>query len=195
HVGKPRHVVENERLVGEQARDHQRQGGVLGARDRDRSVEPLAPVDANAVHAPSPVSGKRREPTTAPRCTKARIGRKFPRRAERPCLCPTIPAESWDLAGRAASGLPARAFAWTLRRLRFSRSAAPKRRCCLIFSARFSRSSMDARLRPEATRRKPCAVSGHWRARACAIPGRVARIAALAPLSHRLIFASCPALP
>ena len=54
HVGKPRHVVENERLVGEQARDHQRQGGVLGAGDRNRSVEPLAPVDANAIHAPSP---------------------------------------------------------------------------------------------------------------------------------------------
>ena len=61
------------------------------------------------------------------------------------------------MAARGASELPARAFAWTLRRLRFSRSAAPKRRCCLIFSARFPRTSMDARLRPEGTRRKPCA--------------------------------------
>ena len=31
-VGKPRHVVEDQRLLGEEARDHQRQGGVLGAR-------------------------------------------------------------------------------------------------------------------------------------------------------------------
>ena len=77
HVGKPRHVVENERLVGEQARDHQRQGGVLGAGDRNRSVEPLAPVDANAIHAPPPVSGKT---PRAPRCTKARDRPKVPAR-------------------------------------------------------------------------------------------------------------------
>src|SRR5262249_7382483 len=70
--------VENERLVGEQARDHQRQGGVLGAGDRNRSVEPLAAVDANAIHAPSPVSGKRHDAarTAAPRCGKARTRRK-----------------------------------------------------------------------------------------------------------------------
>ena len=51
HVGEPRHVVENERLIGEQARDHQRQGRVLGARDRDRAVERPSADDTNAIHA------------------------------------------------------------------------------------------------------------------------------------------------
>ena len=31
HIGEPRDIVENERFVGEQARDHQRQGCVLGS--------------------------------------------------------------------------------------------------------------------------------------------------------------------
>jgi hypothetical protein len=61
HIGEPRDIVENQRLIGEQARDHQRQGGVLGARDRDCSVEPLAAGDADAIHSPSPhFSGERR---------------------------------------------------------------------------------------------------------------------------------------
>ena len=34
-VGQMRHVVEDQRVLGEQAGDHQRQGGVLGAGDRD----------------------------------------------------------------------------------------------------------------------------------------------------------------
>ena len=38
-VGEPRHVVEDQRLVGEQARDHQGQRGVFRPRDRDRAVE------------------------------------------------------------------------------------------------------------------------------------------------------------
>ena len=43
-VGETRHVFEDQRLIGEQARDHQRQRGVLGAGDRDRAVEPLPPT-------------------------------------------------------------------------------------------------------------------------------------------------------
>ena len=39
-----------ERLVGEQARDHQRQRGVLRPRDRYGAVEALAADDANAIH-------------------------------------------------------------------------------------------------------------------------------------------------
>ena len=54
-VGEPRHVVEDERLIGQQARDHQRQRGVLGAGDRDGAVERPAADDANAIHAPLPV--------------------------------------------------------------------------------------------------------------------------------------------
>ena len=81
HVGEPRDIVQNEGLIGEQARDHQRQGGVLGAGDRNRSVEPLAPVDANAIHAPSPrFRQNAARPTPAPRCTKARDRPKVPAR-------------------------------------------------------------------------------------------------------------------
>ena len=63
-VGEARDIVENECLVGEQARDHQRQGGILCAGDRDRSIEPLAAVNANAIHA-APLDPKRR-PKTRP---------------------------------------------------------------------------------------------------------------------------------
>ena len=61
-IGEARHVVEDERLIGEQARDHQRQGGVLGAGDRDRAVELLPAGDANAIHAPSPVLASAADP-------------------------------------------------------------------------------------------------------------------------------------
>ena len=49
-VGEPRHVVEDQRLLGQQARDHQRQRGVLRARDRNGAVEAVAADDANAIH-------------------------------------------------------------------------------------------------------------------------------------------------
>ena len=48
-VGKPRHIVEDERLVGEETRDHQRQRSVLRARDRDRAVERPAADNANSI--------------------------------------------------------------------------------------------------------------------------------------------------
>jgi hypothetical protein len=55
HIREPRHILQNERLIGQQARDHQRQGGVLGARDGYGAVEPLAPGDADAIHCPCPL--------------------------------------------------------------------------------------------------------------------------------------------
>ena len=66
HVGEPRHVVENERLVGEKRRDHQRQRRVLGARDRNGAVKPPAADNANAIHnyprgpalLPAPIAAK-----------------------------------------------------------------------------------------------------------------------------------------
>ena len=50
HVGETRHVVERQRLIGQEAGDHQRQRGVFRARDRNRAVEPPAAEDANAIH-------------------------------------------------------------------------------------------------------------------------------------------------
>src|SRR4030088_3578981 len=49
-VGKPRHVVEDQRFLGQQARDHQRQRGILRARDRNGAVELAAADNTNAVH-------------------------------------------------------------------------------------------------------------------------------------------------
>ena len=49
-VGETRHVVEDQRVLGQQAGDHQRQSGVLGARNRDGAVQPLAADDANTIH-------------------------------------------------------------------------------------------------------------------------------------------------
>jgi len=49
-VGEPRHVGENEALVGEQAGGHQRQRGILGAADGDLAGERPAAADADTVH-------------------------------------------------------------------------------------------------------------------------------------------------
>ena len=48
--GEARHVDELERVLGEQARDHQRQGRILGARDRNHAVERRAAPDHDTVH-------------------------------------------------------------------------------------------------------------------------------------------------
>ena len=56
HVGEVGDVLQRQPLVGQKARDHQRQGGVLGAGDRDRADETAAADNANAIHQPeSPV--------------------------------------------------------------------------------------------------------------------------------------------
>ena len=49
-VGQPRHVVEDQRLLGQQRCDHQRQRGVLCARNRNGAIELAAADDANAIH-------------------------------------------------------------------------------------------------------------------------------------------------
>ena len=49
-IGEPRHVVEDQRLVGQKARNHQWQRGILGPRNRNRAVELIAANDANAIH-------------------------------------------------------------------------------------------------------------------------------------------------
>src|SRR6478672_5382779 len=53
-VGEPRHVVEDQRLLGQQSRDHQRQRGILRARDRNSAVELVAANDTNTVHTDFP---------------------------------------------------------------------------------------------------------------------------------------------
>ena len=49
-IGQPRHVAQCQLLVGQQRGDHQRQRGVLGARDRDRAGKLLAATNADTVH-------------------------------------------------------------------------------------------------------------------------------------------------
>ena len=55
-VGKVGNVLERQPLGREQAGDHQRQGGVLGAGDGERAGEALAADDADAIHGNGPVS-------------------------------------------------------------------------------------------------------------------------------------------
>jgi hypothetical protein len=59
HVGEARHVFQDQRIVGEQARDHQRQRRVLRAGNRNRAVKRLAADDANTVHESPRLPGRR----------------------------------------------------------------------------------------------------------------------------------------
>ena len=65
-VGEVRDVRERERLVGEQARGHQRQGRVLGAENLDLALERAAAPDADAVHASPLAPGARRRAAVRP---------------------------------------------------------------------------------------------------------------------------------
>ena len=49
-VGKPRHVIQGQRLAGEKASDHQRQRSVLGATDGYGAGQTLAADNADTVH-------------------------------------------------------------------------------------------------------------------------------------------------
>ena len=49
-VGEVRHVLQGQPVGRQQARDHQRQGRVLGAGDRDGAVQRAAAGDADAIH-------------------------------------------------------------------------------------------------------------------------------------------------
>ena len=49
-VREARHVFKDQGFVGQQAGDHQRQGGVLGAGNRNGAVKRFAADDANAIH-------------------------------------------------------------------------------------------------------------------------------------------------
>ena len=49
-IGKARQIFQRQRLFGQQAGDHQRQGGVFRAGDLDRPVELRPAVDLNAIH-------------------------------------------------------------------------------------------------------------------------------------------------
>ena len=52
-IGQARHIVEGEGGVGEQRRDHERQGRVLGARNRDHAIQGLSADDPDPVHSSS----------------------------------------------------------------------------------------------------------------------------------------------
>ena len=53
-VGEIGNVLQRQPVRGQQAGNHQRQGGVLGAGDRNRTVEPLPADDLDAIHADFP---------------------------------------------------------------------------------------------------------------------------------------------
>ena len=49
-IGQMRHVGKDQRLLGQQAGDHQRQSGVLGARDRDDAGKTLTADNTYTIH-------------------------------------------------------------------------------------------------------------------------------------------------
>jgi len=49
-IGEPRHVVEDERLIGQEACDHQRKRRVLCSRNRNNAVKRPAADNANTIH-------------------------------------------------------------------------------------------------------------------------------------------------
>ena len=57
HVGEARHVLEDQRILGEERGDHQRQRGVLGARDGDLAPQFVAADQPNAIHVSAPFDG------------------------------------------------------------------------------------------------------------------------------------------
>jgi hypothetical protein len=54
HVGEARHVGQRQLVLGEERGDHQRQRGILGARDRDFAVQFVAADQTNTVHSGDP---------------------------------------------------------------------------------------------------------------------------------------------
>ncbi len=50
-VGQARDVLEDQGILGQQTRDHQRERCVLGARNRDRAAQTLSADDAYSIHA------------------------------------------------------------------------------------------------------------------------------------------------
>src|SRR5437763_1093776 len=72
HVRKSRHVVQYQRLLGEQARDHQRQRGVLRPRNGNYALKRPAPDDPDAIHVPPPALSKIRRLHRRLYCGKTR---------------------------------------------------------------------------------------------------------------------------
>ena len=123
-VGEARDVVEGQRLVGEQAGDHQRQGGVLGAGNRDRAVQAVAADDADAVHEGRPRCHENRPKPPGPAVAHWRAGlsqdwgrSKESGRRDQGLPEPVAPSRS------RGAGSPFPALAAALRRFRLARSA------------------------------------------------------------------------
>ena len=106
-VGQPRHIVEDQRVLGEQARDHERQRGVLGARYRDRAVEALPADDAYSIHVAPPACGPdgRSMDRRPPDCKAYYSEGYHPRRANAAKVGPPVRATGLAvLCRRAAPG-------------------------------------------------------------------------------------------
>ena len=194
-VGEPRHVVEHQRLIGEQARDHQRQGGVLGAGDRDRAVAAAGRRRCECDPCPVPRSGKRRRSLCE---TAAPMQKGQPaRRVAVPGLAALLIVRQFrrnrgadrraDRPFGSAPGAVARPLACALRRLRLSRSAAAQAALlagllrCLRTLVHGGKIKRPAPRDGSAPARALAAAVG-----ACAAFALVARIAASRPHSLRI---------
>ena len=105
HIGEARQVFQGERFLGQEARDHQRQRGVLGAGNPDFAVQPRPASDLNPVH-DSPFA-----PLKFRNFARVRLSSRLGETLRRP----------WRIG---VAGAPR---CCALRRFRFSRSAAARR--------------------------------------------------------------------
>src|SRR5271155_1986586 len=130
-VSQPRQILQRQRLIGQQRRDHQRQRGVLGPRNRNRALQLGAPANLYAIHRPRPSPRPKRlsnfKPARPARRTPARrpaSAHPAPRgRVAAPCAASNSPAAKRRAVLCASAPAP---------RVRRSRSSIPRRYAGLI---------------------------------------------------------------
>ena len=124
-VGEPRNILEDQRVLGEQAGDHQRQRCVLCARDRNGAGQTLPADDPDPIHvAPaSPQNARRSDVGTATTLVQAFPGRLAPS----PGNCGESPVPENPLFERSNRHEAASRAAWCLHRLQglFGHALAP----------------------------------------------------------------------
>ena len=120
-MGEARDVVEGQRLLREEAGDHQRQGGVLGAGNLNSAVEAVAADDADSIHEVAP---SRRLPANRP---VTQVGRGLYEDCG-PSKETAGPDQDRALGSCGPEACaPSAGFAAALRRLRLARSASASR--------------------------------------------------------------------
>ena len=155
-VGETRHVFQRQRVLGQQRGDHQRQRGVLGARNRDDAVQRAAAGNLDAIHlspsAPAPrrrcSRGQARRAKPSEKAAALSLRGRYPNiRSAQPYALSAERAQSksgrysrtppvvkvpvrhpaWTSPAAVGGSAASRPRIWVLRRWRLARSAAASR--------------------------------------------------------------------